>query len=289
VSYLSFQTWIGKVKDNQLELEALVEQRTQEIKRQKEQIEEKQKEINKQYGTLMEQQAELVLANATKNRLLSVVSDDVGSALNILRYQLDSLDSRVKNVESKEIKPIIEEMGKNLKHTTVLLQNLLYWSLEQLHHTTPFFVAINLWQMIEENVEFFRALARSNGITLHNQISREIEVLADINILNLAIRDLLSTTIKFTSKGVISISADIKNDAMISTSIHLSESNLTNEQIGNLLNKFSTEDTLTLNLEKDTSLGLRIARDYIAKMGGQVTIKGHTGKGFAIDFTLHKA
>lgn len=289
VSYVSFKAWIAKVKDNQLELEKLVEQRTQEIKRQKEQIEEKQKEINKQYGTLMEQQAELVLANATKNRLLSVVSDDVGSALNILKSQLDSLDSRVKNIESKEIKPITEEMGKNLQYAKVLLQNLLHWSLEQLHHTTPFFVSINLWQIIEENIEFFKALARSNSITLYNYISREIEVLADINILNLAIRDLLSTSIKFTSTGVISISAEIKNDKIVGISIHSSESNLTDEQIIKLLSKFSTEDTLAIHNEKDTSLGLRIAKDYIAKMGGQITITSHVDRGFIIDFTLHKA
>lgn len=289
VGYVSFKKWIKKVKDNQLELEKLVEQRTQEIKRQKEQIEEKQKEINRQYGTLMEQQAELVLANATKNRLFSVISDDIGSALNILKYQLDSLDDKVKNVESKEIKPIIEEMGKNLKHTTVLLQNLLHWSLEQLHHATPFFTVINLWQMIEENIEFFKALARSNSITLLSQISREIEVLADINILNLAIRNLLSTAIKFTIKGVISISAEIKNNETINVSIHSSESSLTNEQIANLLSKFGNEDTLAVDYKKDIGLGLRIAKDYIAKMGGQLTITSHEDRGFVIDFTLQKA
>ncbi len=289
ISYVSFKAWVRKVTDNQLELERLVEQRTQEIKKQKEQIEEKQKEINKQYGTLMEQQAELVLSNATKNRLLSVVSDDVGNALNILKLQLDSLDSRVKNIESKEIKSIIEEMGKNLKHTAVLLQNLLHWSLEQLHHANPFFVTINLWQIVEENIEFFKALARSKSITLDNQIPKEIEVLADINILNLTIRDLFSTTIKFTTEGFVSISAEIKDDNIISIAVHSSESNLTNEQIINFLSKFNEESFSLTNYEKSPSLGLRTAKDYISKMGGQLTITSQGDKGFVINFTLHKA
>ena len=174
-----------------------------------------------------------------------------------------------------------------------LLNNLLqaFKPTKWLQPEELFFVIINeTFVRVEHSDWKTEEIAWSNikEIKLINNILPELVINADINIISLVVRNLVSNSIKFTpAEGSVAVSTKIKDDfaevSITDTGVGISPENL------EALFSAKIESTVGTNHEKGTGLGLLLCRELIEEQGGKIFAKSAPDKGTTITFTVSLA
>ena len=124
-------------------------------------------------------------------------------------------------------------------------------------------------------------------ITLINEIPTDLKVLAEENMLNSILRNLMSNAIKFTPKGGnIVVSAKSIPDKMIEISVRDSGIGMSKQLIDNLFKIDAPSGRKGTDGELSTGLGLIICKDFIGKNGGKIEVFSDVGIGSVFRFTI---
>jgi signal transduction histidine kinase len=111
-------------------------------------------------------------------------------------------------------------------------------------------------------------------------------VVADSNMLQTVLRNLMSNAVKFTHQGgAISISAE-KTDDSVLLSIQDNGVGIRPENLKRLFRIDSPFSTNGTGNEFGSGLGLILCRDFLQKMGSEIRVKSEVGKGSTFSFTL---
>jgi len=279
-----------------------VEEQDEELKLQKESIElintdlyetntrleERQKQIEEQAETLNKQNIDLNKLNATKDKFFSIIAHDLKSPFNSILGFLELVITSFDTLEEKEKKSLLNIALQSAQNTYKLLENLLHWANSQsgsIKYTPEKFL---LEEIIDDNFSLFSELAGKKGIALEKNIQEGIYMNADKNMINLVVRNLLSNSIKFTEKGVITLHTQKTKDATI---LEISDTGVgmppeKTECLFNLEKSVSTKGT---GGETGTGLGLIICKDFIDMHNGSIAVKSELGKGttFTIKIPLN--
>jgi signal transduction histidine kinase len=117
-------------------------------------------------------------------------------------------------------------------------------------------------------------------------VADNIEVFADVNMLNTIIRNLLQNAVKFTPKnGKISISA-FESTSGITVAVEDSGIGMSAQDIEKLFRidvKFSTPGT---SKEPGTGLGLLLCKEFVEKHKGQIWVTSTEGSGSKFYFSI---
>lgn len=140
--------------------------------------------------------------------------------------------------------------------------------------------------MIRHAVDLSRSAANLKKIELNFIETDQIEVLADMNMLNTILRNLISNAIKYSHKqGVITISTRKHNEK--------AEIRITDTGVGmsiETLNGIFAIDTTTTTAgtanEKGTGLGLVLCKELIEVQGGTISAQSEKGLGSEFCITL---
>jgi signal transduction histidine kinase len=121
---------------------------------------------------------------------------------------------------------------------------------------------------------------------LHNNIPSDIQVYADIEMVQTIFRNLVSNAVKFTPKGgKIEVFAEMDDNYIIITvkdnGIGISESNIA--KIFKIDEQFSSIGT---DGEKGTGLGLLLCQEMVKKNEGEIWVESIPGDGTSFSFTL---
>jgi len=131
-------------------------------------------------------------------------------------------------------------------------------------------------------------IAASKNIIVEVQEYQPVMVSADINMIELVLRNLLNNSIKFCRRGDkvwlgVKSGKDEVRIYVRDTGIGISESNLERLRCGDTFSTFGS------NNESGTGLGLLLVRDYVAKNGGVLNIDSKEDHGSEFSFILPKA
>lgn len=262
-------------------LEQKVKERTVEVSTQKEEIllkAEELKKINK----------ELEVLNATKDKLFSVISHDLKNPFNIIIGYSGYLIDEYCDQMTDEIKTSISNIHESSNSAYALLQNLLVWSRSQIGGLKCQPRIINLKNVLEKNFSLYTNDASSKEIDLINNISKDQQVFADEDMINIVFRNLLSNSIKFTKKrGKVSVGAEQKNN-FIEISVQDTGIGISKDDISKLFRQDIYHSTMGTNREKGTGLGLILCKDFIEQNDGELFVESELGKGSSFKFTLPK-
>ncbi|MBF0102957.1 MAG: response regulator [Desulfobacterales bacterium] len=103
------------------------------------------------------------------------------------------------------------------------------------------------------------------------------------------ITNLANNAVKFTQKGEIEISVELKEETKESVKLEFSIRDtgigLTKDQISNLFKPFSQADTSTTRKYGGTGLGLMICKRLTQMMGGDISVESELGQGSIFSFT----
>jgi signal transduction histidine kinase len=222
---------------------------------------------------------------AFKNKLFSIVSHDVRTPLNSL-HGLAALLAGKEDLSIEMLKPVLIDLDERIQVTSVFLENLLSWAKSQLEGYTPELTDLDLKTEATLVIDLFGQTAADKKITVINGIAADCIARADKNLLRLVLRNLLSNAIKFThSGGRVEITAQPAGDNTLSVLLKDSGIGMTQANINKVLNG-SGYTSLGTSSEKGTGLGLSLCKDFIAQMGGRLTVESTLGMGSTFSFSV---
>ena len=231
---------------------------------------------------------ELIDLNKIKDQLLSIIAHDVKSPMTdlynllfILRHNLNALHKD----ELKKNLAIIESSTSNLLN---LLNNILNWTISQSSGIQIKISSFSLNELISTNLKLVESSIVAKDLTVTFNPSKTLNMFtSDLNIVDFALRNILSNAVKFTNnKGSIHITLIEHSHSQIE--IRVADSGIGfNEDIHTLL-KENTErvpTTLGTNTEKGYGIGLSLCKKMLSKIDSQIVYEENHPSGSV--FSLH--
>jgi len=229
--------------------------------------------------------------NATKNKLFSIIAHDLRSPFNSMLGFSKILDEEFENYDTEEKKKFISIINKGLQSSYKLLENLLSWS--RLQRGTIHFKPekINLYLLFKETSELLNQSAVNKSIKLINQITENIFIDADPDMLSTIIRNLLSNAIKFTPKGgeikvTVNLTKTTNNQDLVEIKIKDNGIGIPKEVQTKLFDIGENTQTKGTEDESGTGLGLILCKEFVEKHNGNIWVESEEGKGSDFNFTL---
>ena len=235
---------------------------------------------------LKKNETELVKLNATKDRYFMVIAHDIknplSSLLNLSQLIIEKFET-LKSEEIQDFNKMIHESATNLYN---LLENLLSWARSNTNRIRFYPLPMKLLPVVHNIVLLNKLSASNKKIELKNEVPEDIEVYADLQMLTLIMRNLVSNALKFTPEGgSVTITAIDKYStieiSVIDTGLGISTNDA--EKLFKVETHFTTPGT---GNESGTGLGLILVKEFVEKNKGKLSFSSEPGKGSTFTFTL---
>lgn len=281
ISYCCFIKDISEQVFAEEEVKKLIE----EMQINREIIEQNASELVQLNAKLAESEEVLKELNASKDKFFSIIAHDLkGPFQNLIGYS-QILAQDFEKLTIDEIRELSNNLYTSATNLYKLLENLLQWSRLQrgVIEYNPIEFEISL--LVEQNFDLIMNRAKDKGITLINNTKSDLQIFADVNMINTVLRNLLSNALKFTpSGGKITVNAENLNNGyakieVIDTGIGMSE-----EFAKNVFRIDSYKSTPGTENEQGTGLGLILCKDLVEKNKGKISVESKLGQG--TKFTL---
>ena len=228
--------------------------------------------------------AALKEANDSKTKLLSILSHDLKTPLNSIQGFLELLIEY--DLDEKEEKVLKKSLLKEVKNTQTLLFNLLSWTKTQMEEGVKVnLVKVELYPALTDSLKIHQTAAMEKMINLEIQIEPALCVLADLEMLKLVVRNLVSNAIKFTgSGGAVSVVTSRARDR-VTIAVKDNGIGMSADKIDRVFS-LGTGITYGTNHEKGVGLGLVLCKEFAEMQGGEITVSSEEGKGSTFELSL---
>jgi signal transduction histidine kinase len=247
---------------------------------------EQLKEANRK---LTETGRELEKLNIQKDRFFSIVAHDLRNPFQGLLGLSDVLTNNFDQFDKEETKELCLDINHSANTLYGLLENLLSWSRIQMGTLKIKEEKGDLRIMVNDSIAAFADNAREKNLRVANNVGIDHEILADINMINTVIRNMVSNAIKFTPRdGLVEINAREEGEFIIlditDTGVGMDSGDM--EKLFDYKSHFSRPGTEN---EYGTGLGLILAKEFVEENGGKIEIKSEKGSGTTFSIYLPAA
>jgi signal transduction histidine kinase/ligand-binding sensor domain-containing protein len=249
-------------------LEQKVLERTQEIVRQKDELNE---------------------LNSTKDKFFSILAHDLKGPFSSLYSMSETLNDNYNTLEEPDKRTGLQKIHKLAELTYKLLENLLTWSRSQRGGMVFSPVRFSLSRLVEVNINLNKTAANEKGIMLSNKVEENIYVFGDSEMIHTVLRNLISNAVKFTPSGK-RVTVEVKEQPewyevlVADQGVGISAENM--QKLFRIDVKYKTTGTAG---ETGTGLGLVLCREFVEKNGGKIWCESQENSGTTFHFTLPRA
>jgi signal transduction histidine kinase len=231
---------------------------------------------NKQRLALVKKAEELEEANETKNKLLSIVAHDLRSPLASIQNYLEMLNELELTADEK--RNMEQELLEKTKNTGQMLSNLLLWTSNQMDGVSVKLEELRPAETLKPIIMVQSAIAGEKCIELKNNIDFNARIIADANMLQLVIRNLINNAIKFTGTGgEITITSELHGGRwhirVTDTGIGITDERKTT------IFSIKSQSTYGTRNEKGTGLGLLLCKEFTELQNGEIGFESTEGTG----------
>jgi two-component system sensor histidine kinase/response regulator len=232
--------------------------------------------IRQQNAIMLKQTAELERLDAEKNKMFSIISHDLRAPIDSIKGYLEILSRSLVSQEEKE--EIEIELLSQVRYTSELLQNMLQWSKTQMQGLQQNLVPLNLKDIIDEMGSSRLSGASAKGVKLTYSIDKELEVIADADMLKVVMRNLLGNAVKFTPAGGEVVIKALKEGDSVTVFVKDNGIGISRAKQDQLFTLHSATTFGTDN-EKGVGLGLLLCKDFMERQGGSLWFHSTEGQG----------
>ncbi len=221
----------------------------------------------------------LLKLNEQKDRMFSLISHGLRGPIGSVKGIFDLIVEQDLE-DPNELKSILYESREVVDSSFNLLENLLNWSKSQTGKLTVNPQKISIAGLVKENLLLFSSSIKHKNFKVTNEVDETHFAFADMEMVNVVIRNILSNSVKFTrSEGAISLQSQVMKDKLLLT-VTDTGVGMTREMIEDILE----DDVITVsgtdaNYEKDRGIGLRICKDFLERNQGKLSIESAPNKG----------
>jgi len=229
---------------------------------------------------------ELEQLNQVKDKFLSIVSHDLRSPIKALSAILNLAEQ--KNLTPEEFRQLTGELRKQFDNAHSFVSNLLDWALLQMDKLKIQPVKVELATVVEENLKMVEAM-QMKEIQLVNKVPSGFYGVADPNMLNLILRNLLLNAIKFSEPGgKIEVACKDFDKHFVVISVKDHGVGISKDVQKLLFDKSSAYSSRGTANEKGTGLGLILCKEFVEKNGGKIWFESEEWTGSTFYFTIQK-
>jgi two-component system sensor histidine kinase/response regulator len=209
-------------------------------------------------------------SNAEKSKLMSIISHDLRTPLINIQSYFQLLNEY--DMDSAERNDIEKTLLKSTNSAMDMLSNLLHWSKSQMEGPSVQLLTVNLLEVLTTTKEMAKANAAKKQIEFQYNISPDITLLADVDMLQLVVRNLLSNAVKFTPVGgkVVINAEQVLNECkitIIDNGIGIPKSKQSS------IFSIQTKPAYGTNKEIGVGLGLALCKEYVELQKGKIGFK----------------
>lgn len=284
--YINLRLSELRIRKLNAELELKVKQRTEDLLSANIRLTDELKERKLAQEALRESEKKLIDLNITKDKFFNIVAHDLKNPFTSLLGSTELLYENIEQMDTESIKKLAQILNDSAKSGYAILLNLLDWSRSQtgLIKFNP--ELINIKSIIDENIADLQLYTTNKSIKIESDITKDLFIFADENMINTVLRNLLSNAVKFTHRnGKVNISAEINDtNTVISirdTGVGLSEEDL--RKLFRLDTKYTSQGT---DKEQGTGLGLKLCKEFVEKQGGKIWVESTINKGSRFSFSV---
>lgn len=235
---------------------------------------------------LKQRNSELSFFNTAKDKFLSIIAHDLKNPFNAILGFTDLLIHNIGVLEDEELLKGLNTIKSASTHAYKLLENLLAWANNQTGRTNFNPEKINIKEQITESLSIVESMAIQKNITFFVRTNKRLHVIADKNMLDTILRNLISNAIKYSQKGSkIRIQVSMKPDEL-----HVSVSDqgigIHHSRIPTLFKIDNRSNTLGTDNEQGTGLGLILCKDFIDRHMGKIWVESSPETGTTFTFSL---
>lgn len=229
---------------------------------------------------------ELKELNATKDKYFSIIAHDLKNPFNSIMGLSDIIKNEAKYLDIATIEQYASIINSTSKNTFKLLENLLDWARVQ-QSQMPFQpISLILRKVASDVIELLVEKANSKMIAIINYIPDNMIIVADKNMLETIIRNLVSNALKFTPvNGKVEIRATLHVNRY-EISVKDTGVGIKKEDIGKIFEIGSGFSTRGTENEKGTGLGLLLCKEFVEKHHGEIWVESEEGKGSTFTFSI---
>jgi two-component system sensor histidine kinase/response regulator len=227
--------------------------------------------------------------NASKNKLLSILSHDLRQPFNQIIAVLDLIDQDILDFEER--RDIVRELKISVEETSSMVNNLLQWSKSQFEGTKINPQVINL-EIVAKRISLeLSVLLKKKSIFLDFNIDETIYLMADETQLSSIIRNVLSNAYKFSEiNSVIKIYSGFSEDGKYSLlKVEDTGMGMTKEQVSRIVNNENQLSMPGTNNELGAGIGMMIVQEFVDHNNGYLTVNSQLGKGTTFVIALPRA
>jgi len=219
------------------------------------------------------------------HKFFSIIAHDLSGPVGTMAQMLELVIHDEGQADDQK-KVMLHEVERLSESTYHLLQNLLFWSRNQLEGLNPEIRKFDLNKVILENIKLLRHISVIKDISIIYEPKHELYCMADKRMIETVIRNLISNSIKFTGLGgkVIVTCENAENNVLVT----ISDNGIgMSKVVQNNLFKFNESVTKRgTRGEKGTGLGLFLCKEFIEENNGSLVIRSRKNIGTEVVFSL---
>jgi signal transduction histidine kinase/streptogramin lyase len=270
---------LRKYSTIQSRLKKLVAERTKELEREKIAAFERNQIIEKQSEELSE-------LNKAKDRFIYLLGHDMRSPLQSLLGTTEILDSEFENLTLEERRELLYILKLSFSRINTLITDLLDWAQLDAGLIRPTIKAVNIEVLTSKIADLLSNSADGKNIDIYVSVSPDLIIETDENMLEIALRNLISNAIKFSKKdSEVSITSTQNADSTVITvkdsGIGMSEDIKSNLfTVGKINSRPGTEN------EKGTGFGLLMAGEIFNLLQATIQVESQEDVGTEFIITI---
>jgi signal transduction histidine kinase len=222
------------------------------------------------------QAQELQRLNHLKDRIFSIIAHDLRGPLVNLSEILKMLTNGL--ITMDEFKELTPKLGTDILYTTDLLENILHWSRSQLKGFGVNKEYFDLRSLIVNEINYHMPSASLKKIEIVHDVFPGQIVYADMLMIQIVVRNILSNAIKFCMNGCeVHIYASYQDGFM---KLRMKDNGIgMTKKVSDLIFNGDHITTRGTSNEKGTGLGLMVCKEFMEKNDGEIEVESEPGKG----------
>ncbi len=219
------------------------------------------------------------------HKFFSIIAHDLSGPVGLISVMLNLVNTDNEFSEQQK-SSTLQETEELSKSTHQLLQNLLYWSRNQLDNLRPAIQEFDLNNVILENLVLLQQISKTKDIEIDYQPNQQLNCMGDLRMIETVVRNLISNSIKFTNSGgriIISVERTGTNLILKIADNGVGMSKKTQEnlfQFSEITSKVGTHG------EHGTGLGLLLCKEFVEANNGTLIVNSQEGIGTELIITL---
>jgi signal transduction histidine kinase len=238
------------------------------------------RQLRRSRARLAASEAELRVANQTKDQLMTIVGHDLRGPMASFQQVGPLLLDLADDPDPAELRQLGAALGSRARGVAELLDNLLDWARSQAGQVATLPQPTPLRPLAEHLRQLFEPLAEAKGVQLLAEWPGELPTIeTDANLLRTVLRNLLSNAVKFTPQGgEVRLRIRLVESA-IRFEVLDTGPGLAPEQRQRWRAEAALLSTRGTAGEKGTGLGLAVSRRFVALLGGELMLENGPEKG----------